>query len=55
MIDQISKGRLKVAKVLADFVDQEVLPGTGIDGADFWAGLEHVIETLAPENGVLLQ
>ena len=54
MIDHVSKGRLKVAKVLADFVDQEALPGTGIDGADAWAGLEHIIEILAPENRALL-
>ncbi len=54
MIDYVSKDRLKVARVLADFVDQEALPGTGVDGATFWAGLAQIVETLAPENRALL-
>ncbi len=54
MIDYVRKGRLNVAKVLAAFIDQEALPGTGVDGAVFWAGLEHIIATLAPENRALL-
>lgn len=54
MIDYVSKGQLRVAKPLADFIDQEALPGTGIEGAAFWAGVEHVVTTLAPENRTLL-
>ena len=54
MIDYVSKGRLKVAKVLADFVDQEALPGTGIDTAAFWAGLERIATTLGPDNRALV-
>lgn len=54
MIDYVSKGRLKVAKALADFIDQEALPGTDIEGVDFWVGLEHVVTTLAAENRKLL-
>ena len=30
-------GGLKVAEVLHDFVEQEVLPGTGIEAAALWA------------------
>ena len=54
MIDYVSKDQLRVAKVLADFVDQEALPGTGVEGAAFWAGLERIIATLGPENRTLL-
>jgi malate synthase len=54
MIDYVSKDQLRVAKVLADFVDQEALPGTGVEGAAFWAGLERIIATLGPENRALL-
>ncbi len=54
MIDYVSKGQLSVAKVLAEFVDREALPGTGVDSAAFWAGLEHIVETLGPENRALL-
>jgi malate synthase len=54
MIDYVSKGQISVAKVLADFVDQEALPGTGVEAAAFWAGLERMIATLGPENRALL-
>ena len=54
MIDYVSKGQIRVAKVLADFVDQEALPGTGVEAAAFWAGLERMIATLGPENRTLL-
>jgi malate synthase len=54
MIDYATKGRLKVARGLADFVDQEALPGTGVDGAAFWAGLERIVEILGAENRALL-
>ncbi len=54
MIDYVSKGRLRVARVLADFVDREALPGTDVEGEAFWAGLERTLTTLAPENRALL-
>ena len=47
-------GRLKVATVLHDFVVQEALPGTGIEAAPVWAGLEKMLATLAPRNAALL-
>jgi malate synthase len=54
MIDYVRTGRLQVAKVLADFVDRDVLPGTGVDAAAFWSGLEQAIEALVPRNRALL-
>ncbi len=54
MIDYVRTGRLQVAKVLADFVDADVLPGTGVDPAAFWSGLEQAIEALVPRNRALL-
>ncbi len=54
MIDYTTKGRLQVAKVLADFIDQEVLPGTGVDGIRFWNGLQETIEKLGLHNAALL-
>ena len=54
MIDYVRTGRLQVAKVLADFIDRDVLPGTGVDAAAFWSGLEQAIETLVPRNRALL-
>ncbi len=46
---------LKVAKVLHDFVEQEVLPGTGIEAGALWAGLDRLVRRLAPQNRALLR
>ncbi|NWG73817.1 MAG: malate synthase G [Rubrivivax sp.] len=46
--------RLQVATVLARFVDEEVLPGTGVDPAAFWAGFDALAHDLAPKNRALL-
>ncbi len=45
---------LKVATVLKDFVDQQVLPGTGIEAESFWAGFGALVHELAPRNAALL-
>lgn len=47
-------GELQIATTLHDFVTTEVLPGTGIDGAGFWTGLDRLIHRLAPVNRALL-
>jgi malate synthase len=46
--------RLRVATPLARFIDDEVLPGTGIDPAAFWAGFDALAHDLAPKNHALL-
>lgn len=47
-------GHLKIHEALFDFVNEELLPGTGVDAADFWAGFDRAVHTLAPRNQVLL-
>ena len=47
-------GGLTVVKALNDFVNDEVLPGTGVKQAAFWAGLEALVRQFAPRNRVLL-
>src|SRR5690606_40553944 len=42
------------AKVLYDFVNNEAMPGTGVDSAHFWAQAEAIINDLAPRNRALL-
>jgi malate synthase len=46
---------IQVAAPLYDFIAQDVLPGTGLDGADFWAGAAKLIVALTPRNRELLR
>jgi malate synthase len=45
---------LQVANELKTFIDAQVLPGTGIEPADFWAGFDRIVHDLAPKNAALL-
>jgi malate synthase len=45
---------LKVDTALARFIDEEVLPGTGIAPAAFWKGFDAIVHDLAPKNAALL-
>ena len=46
--------RLQVATVLHRFIEEQVLPGTGIDSAAFWKGFDAIAHDLAPKNAALL-
>ncbi|MFG5861070.1 malate synthase G [Metapseudomonas sp. CR1201] len=54
MTERVQVGGLQVARVLFDFVNNEAIPGTGIAADKFWAGVEAVINDLAPKNKALL-
>src|SRR5574343_743072 len=45
---------LQVATELFRFVEDKVLPGTGVDSAKFWAGFDAIVKDLAPKNAALL-
>jgi malate synthase len=45
---------LQVDAALERFINDEVLPGTGIDTAAFWAGFDAIVRELAPRNAALL-
>ena len=53
--DTVVRHGLTVAAELADFVEQEVLPGSGTDADTFWAGLARLASAHAPRNRELLQ
>ena len=45
---------LQVATELFRFVEDQVLPGTGVDSVKFWAGFDAIVSDLAPKNAALL-
>jgi len=51
----ISLGRLSIASKLLDFVNNELLPGTGVTKENFWDGLDKCAHELAPKNRKLLE
>jgi malate synthase len=54
-VERVSVGGWKVAKILHDFVVNEVVPGTGVDASSFWQGLDRLVHDFAPRNRALLQ
>ncbi|HLZ78252.1 MAG TPA: malate synthase G [Sphingomonas sp.] len=54
MADGIDRAGLAVAEPLADFIEQQVLPGTGIAAEVFWQGTAALFARFAPENAALL-
>jgi malate synthase len=45
---------LQVATNLYDFVNNQVLPGTGVKQDKFWKGFDAIVQSLAPKNAKLL-
>lgn len=50
MSQTITQGRLRINANFKRFVDEEVLPGTGLDAAAFWRNFDEIVHDLAPEN-----
>ncbi|WP_395701039.1 malate synthase G [Aquabacterium sp.] len=46
--------RLQVATELVRFIDDQVLPGTGIASERFWQGFDAIVAEFAPKNAALL-
>ena len=45
---------LQIAPTLQHFIEDEVLPGTGIEANTFWQGFSTLVHDLAPQNRALL-
>ena len=54
MTSYVDRSGLRVATVLADFVERDVLPGTGIAAARLWDGLAAILDRFVPVNRTLL-
>ncbi|MFZ0021177.1 MAG: malate synthase G, partial [Acetobacteraceae bacterium] len=48
-------GGVQVARTLYDFVNDEAIPGTGVESAAFWEGFGALVRDLAPRNKALLE
>jgi malate synthase len=51
---RVARAELRVAPELAAFLEQEALPGTGIDADAFWTGLSALVHEFGPRNRALL-
>ncbi|MFT3718581.1 malate synthase G [Pseudorhodoferax sp.] len=54
MTERTTYHRLQVATNLARFIEDQVLPGTGVEPAAFWKGFDAIVGDLAPSNIALL-
>lgn len=54
MTVRIQKGKLAIAKELYDFIENEALPGTGLESETYWKNFEQVVVDLSPKNKALL-
>ena len=55
MADYEPIGGIEVDRALKRFVDEEMLPGTGVDPTAFWNGFGALLRELTPQNRRLLQ
>jgi len=54
MTERVQCQRLQVAAELKQFIENEVLPGSGIEANAFWSGFDALVHDLAPRNRDLL-
>jgi malate synthase len=54
MTDRTLRAGLQVDTVLARFVEDEALPGTGVEAEHFWSGFAALLADFAPKNRALL-
>jgi len=54
VVDRVERSGLQVARVLAEFVERQALPGTGHQSETFWAGVAEIFARYVPENTMLL-
>ena len=54
MADMVDRAGLMVAAELADFIDSQAIPGTGLAADAFWTGAADIFARFTPENRELL-
>lgn len=51
----VKVGNLQVAENLYDFINNEALPGSGVEKDEFWLQFENLVYELTPINKNLLK
>jgi malate synthase len=54
LTSRIQTHNLQVATVLHTFVNEQVLPGTGVSADKFWKGFDAIVADMSPKNIALL-
>ena len=54
-MSKIKKENLTISSELFDFINGEVIPGTGINIDNFWKQFDSAIHELAPINKMLIE
>jgi malate synthase len=54
MSNYVNAGSLQVDQLLYEFINSEVLPGTGLEREDFWSEFGVLVQDLTPKNKALL-
>ncbi|GAA4777204.1 malate synthase G [Stakelama sediminis] len=55
MPHSVERAGLQVADILAQFVEDRVLPGLGVEADGFWRGVADIFARFTPENRTLLE
>jgi malate synthase len=55
MSDYLQHGDIKVSAQLYQFINEEVLPGIGVESTLFWDGLQQLLVDFGPQNAQLLE
>jgi malate synthase len=54
MSNRIQQGSLNIDSTLYNLVNEQIIPGTGIEASAFWQAFESILSDLAPKNRALL-
>ncbi|NML86853.1 MAG: malate synthase G, partial [Polaromonas sp.] len=52
--ERTTRHGLQVATELCRFIEEKVLPGSGVESSQFWTGFDAIVADLAPKNIALL-